>query len=180
MDSDELEKAQKLAQQRAIIRYLESSDGKNMNHEQLRSGPNKGQTAGGAYGIVPNSLKDFARQSMKRNIPVDTDILAYMDDPHEEVTKRLNEDREFDEKSAEMALNLINSKTGGDEAKTAYAWRTGHNRSDADMEANAAKHPYVQAYLREKEKRSPRPERVAQDEEPRESGIDLVRKLLGL
>jgi hypothetical protein len=152
MDPQVLDDAEKLARQKAIIRYLESSNGQNLNHAMLTSGPNAGQTAGGAYGIVPNSLKDFAKQSMNRNIGVDPDILVEMDKPADEVTKQLNTRPDLDDKAAEMALRLINAKTGGDEAKTAYAWRTGHNQSPEKLEQGAAEHPYVRAYNQQREK----------------------------
>lgn len=178
MDPAVLEELQKIARQKAIIRILESSNGKNLQHQPLTSGPNAGQTAGGAYGIVPNSLKDFANQSMNRNIGVDPDILTMMDNPADQVTNALNTNRELDDKAAEMALRLINAKTGGDEDKTAYAWRTGHNQSDEAMEKGAKTHPYVQAYEKQKDLMADTP----QNREPatEDSPMARVKRMLGM
>lgn len=178
MDPQVLAEMEKLARQKAIIRHLESSNGQNMNHEMLTAGPNKGQRAGGAYGIVPNSLKDFANQSMNRNIGVDPEILVEMDKPHEEVTKALNERRELDEKAAEMALRLINMKTGGDEEKTAYAWRTGHNQSDEKLQKGVEEHPYVRAYRQQREQIAAQPSGV--DRKLSSEIPDRIRRMLGL
>lgn len=142
---------EKLSRQKAIIRYLESSNGQNKDHAVITSGPNAGQQAGGSYGILPNSLRDFARQSMNRKMEVDPDLLREMNKQPEEVTQDLNNDSSLDDKAAEMGLRLINQKTGGDEDKTAYAWRTGHNQSDEALAKGAAEHPYVQAYRKERE-----------------------------
>lgn len=148
-DPQAVEQMEKLARMKAIIGKLESSGGQNMDHAPLTQGPNAGQTAGGAYGIVPNSLKDFAHQSMNRNIPVDVDLLAKMDEDPTKVTQELNNNRKFDDQAAEMALKLILQKAGGNEEKAAYAWRTGQNQSDEKMQQGLS-HPYVEAYRKEK------------------------------
>lgn len=169
MDPTLVDELNKLARQKAIIRMLESSGGKNFAHKPLTSGPNAGQTAGGAYGILPSSLKDFANQSMNRDMPVDLDILTNMDKPADEVTNLLNTNRNFDEKAAEMAIKLLNKKYG-DEEKAAYAWRTGHNQSDEAVAKGAETHPYVEAYRKQKALQE------TQDKKP----TNLIQKLLGM
>jgi hypothetical protein len=113
----------------------------------LTAGPNKGQTAGGTYGIVPNSLIDFIKQSKKRGLEVDPRLLELAAKPHHEVTKALNENRELDDLAGELGARLVLHKTGGDEEKAAFGWRTGHNRDFANLQSEKyAGNPYVKAY----------------------------------
>lgn len=181
MDPQVLQEMERLARAKAIIRKLESSDGQNMAHEMLTEGPNKGQTAGGAYGIVPNSLIDFVKQSRNRKMVVDPDLVNAMSRPADEVTKKLNEDRAFDEKAADMALKLLLSKTGGNEEQAAYGWRTGHNRTPEQFAKGAETHPYVQAYKKEAEtyNAAKQPKRDVASEPPAEDVMSKIRNMLG-
>lgn len=131
-----------------ILSQLETSGGKNLKHKPIKKGVNVGQTAGGEYGIVPASLQDFAKQTMNRNVPVDVDVLAEMDKPHSEVTKKLNQDKEFDKKAAQMAAELMLMKSGGDEEKAAYRWNMGHNTPNSEIEKNLDSNPYVEKFRR--------------------------------
>lgn len=128
-----------------LIKYLESSDGKNLNHETLTEGPNKGQTAGGAYGMVPGSAADFINQARNRNYVLPPDVEKLKKLSPDEVTKTLNENRELDEAMADVAADVMLAKTAGDEEKAAYGWRTGHNR-DFKVLKDYLAHPYVEKY----------------------------------
>lgn len=180
LDPQVLDDMEKLARQKAIIRYLESSNGQNLNHQTIQTGPNTGQRAGGAYGILPNSLRDFANQSMNRNIGVDPDLLIEMGKKSGEITNDLNKNPELDDKAVEMALRLINSKTGGDEDKTAYAWRTGHNQSDEALSKGAAEHPYVKAYREQREKYLAANPTVEAPKAPEKDVLGRLKNLIGL
>lgn len=130
-----------------IIKHLESSSGKNMDHDTINSGINSGQTAGGAYGIVPNSLKDFVGQARNRNYILPEDLSNVKDLSDEEITERLNTDRQFDEDAADLGSELLLQKAGQDESKAAKGWRRGHNQSFKRLdEKKLMEDPYVRAY----------------------------------
>jgi hypothetical protein len=133
-----------------LIKFLETSGGKNLNHETLSSGINKGETAGGAYGMVPSSAKDFIKQAQNRNfiLPEGTEEILQM--PANEVTEKLNKNRNLDEALADVAADVILNKTSGNEEKAAYGWRTGHNRNFKVLQ-DYLQHPYVKKYKELKE-----------------------------
>lgn len=150
MDPQILHEMDKLARQKAIIRTLESSDGVNFEHALIKTGPNAGQRAGGAYGILPNTFRDIVIQSKKRNMKVDQSLLVEMKKPSEQITADLNKNPSLDDKIAELGIRLVNDKTDGNEEKTAYLWRTGHNQSVTQLKKGAMSHPYVKAYRKER------------------------------
>jgi hypothetical protein len=58
----------------SIIRFLESSDGKNIKHRMILSGIHKGTAAIGDYGLMPNTIKLFG--SMESDLYVVATKLA--------------------------------------------------------------------------------------------------------
>lgn len=166
------------------IRFLESSDGQNMQHDAIKTGPNAGQRAGGAYGILPNSLKDFVNQAKNRNMPVDPRLIDLIGKSHEEVTEILNNNRELDDLASDLGSKVVLNKTEDDEEKAAYAWRTGHNRDFANLPPETySNNDYVKAY-REKSQEFPlrQPAATAAPEiEPEEPGLfGNIKKYLGM
>lgn len=130
-----------------VIKQLESSGGKNLSHETIESGINAGQTAGGAYGILPNSLKDFVNQAKNRNYEIPEELSNIKRLTPDQITDKLNQDRNFDEKAADLGSNILLEKTGGNELKAATGWRRGHNQNFNEMtDQDALNDPYVRAY----------------------------------
>lgn len=126
---------------------LESSGGKNKDHERLTTGVNAGQKAGGAFGIVPNSARDFVRQAQNRQYILPEGMEEIKTMPAEDLTNKLNNDPEFDNKVSDLASELLLQKAGQSEERAAYGWRRGHNIIGRTDEDTAKKDPYVQKYL---------------------------------
>ena len=137
---------QKLKKFKAIIRQLESSDGKNLNHAPVASGLNKGQQAGGAYGILPNTLNNFVASGKNKGELIDPRLDAMSKLPPEVVTQILNEDRELDDKAADLGMGQVLPRADWDEEKAAYGWNTGHNRDYKNLSPEYKDFDYVQKY----------------------------------
>jgi len=87
------------------ISQLETSGGKNLNHETVKEGPLKGETAEGKHGHMPSTQRD-----MIKRYPANLD---------ENSTPE-----EIDRQLAEHVLN----RAKGDETLASGLWRHGHNR----------------------------------------------------
>jgi hypothetical protein len=164
------------------IKFLESSGGRNLAHAPIETGINAGQVAGGAYGILPNSLVDFVKQSRNRGLNIDPRLVELSQLPPEEITKRLNEDRGLDDLAADLGSQLLLQKTMGDEEKAAYGWRTGHNRPFNKLSPDEyQKHPYVEAYNKEKILQAPEPAAPVAEQpiEDEDTTFSKLRKFFG-
>lgn len=130
-----------------IIRQLESSNGQNMNHEPIQTGINAGETAGGAYGILPNSLKNFIHQGRNRDYILPANLTGVGRLTDDEITDKLNNDRNFDENAADLGASILLQKTGQDESKAAAGWRRGTNQDFQNITPeDIQQDPYVRAY----------------------------------
>lgn len=133
----------KLDRFKKTIKFLETTNGTNLNHRRNSAG----ERAGGAYGIIPSSLSDFINQTYNREMPVDTRLLDIANKPPDEVTEILNKDREIDEAAGDLGANLLLNKTGGDEEQAAYGWRLGHNRDFENLDPSVYQNlDYIKAY----------------------------------
>lgn len=160
-----------------IIKHLESSGGKNLNHETIQSGINAGQTAGGAYGILPNTLNNFVNTSRNKGEAIDPRLDAMTQLPSEVVTDILNEDRELDEKAAELGMGQVLNRAGWDEEKAAYGWNQGHNRNFKEMANETIKdHEYVRKY---REKMGEHPDITPKSRKMDSKFFQNIKKLLG-
>jgi hypothetical protein len=135
-----------------IIKMMESSGGKNMNHKRIEKGSTEGQTAGGAYGMVPSTITDVVNQLHNRKIEVDPRLeqLSELAQTNPDaVTKVLNKNRDIDELAADHMTTLLENKTGGDINKMAYAWNMGHNRDFSKLdEKKLNKSDYFRKFAR--------------------------------
>ena len=125
----------------ANIGQIESSGGKNTKHKTITSGPQKGQTAIGTYGLLPNTVDEIANRSS------DPDIQALGNMEADEQKSYLESNPDMEQKVArELASHVLN-KQGGNEEKAAYSWLYGHNLSPESVdERDYQDEPYVQKY----------------------------------
>lgn len=104
------------------ISQLESSGGKNLDHEEVETGPLKGETAEGPHALMPSTKTELMNRYPS----------ALQEDSSPE---------EFDKKLAEHVLN----RAQGDETTAAGLWRHGHNRPE-DKFDKLRDTKYAQAY----------------------------------
>jgi len=109
------------------IAQQESSGGKNLQHETLASGQHKGQTAGGAWGMMPKTVGYVLRLSknLRKKYPKLTEKVKDLNTNHGAVTKRLNEDPKAAYDLAKTLYNHIKSVHGDDVSKIFHSWHYG-------------------------------------------------------
>jgi hypothetical protein len=111
------------------IAQVESSGGENLDHKTLDSGMHKGQTAGGAWGIMPKTAAYIFKLSknLRDKYPDLVEHLSDVSKNHKEITKKLNEDPEASHDVAKALLNHIKSIHGDDLDKVIHSWHYGIN-----------------------------------------------------
>lgn len=130
-----------------VIRMLESSGGKNTKHKTIQSGLHEGDTAGGDYGIMPNTMDEM----LTRNpIPYSPKYIKKLKVLEPDQKKQLIEENpQFQELMADRVYDKIKDTVGEDELKQAAAWTYGHNRPAKDPFYTSGKYldtDYVKKY----------------------------------
>lgn len=111
------------------IAKVESSGGTNFNHQQIKSGIQKGDQAIGAFGLMPNTVDEIINRGT--DIPHADDILSM--DPQEK-KKYLEDNPDVEYALARRLASQVLDKQNGDQEKAAFAWNQGHNLSPDQIE----------------------------------------------
>lgn len=111
------------------IAQIESANGTNFNHKTIKSGLQKGQTAIGTYGLLPNTVDEIVNRSKDPALKE----LKDMDPDEQKAYLESNPDKE--QLVARHLAEHVLSKQGGDQEKAAFAWNQGHNLSPNSIEA---------------------------------------------
>ena len=108
------------------VGFLESSDGKNVNHKTMEEGLHAGDTAHGTFGLMPNTIKEMANRRRLANEAdeLDKQILKA---PNEDIPTILQNNPLAQQRYAETMAQKVAETTGGDIPLAAVAWRYGHN-----------------------------------------------------
>lgn len=134
MDNDINEFLRKISQ-------IESSGGSNFEHKEIKSGPQKGQTAIGTYGLLPNTVDEVVARSKDPELKE----LSDMTPKQQKIYLESNPDKE--QLVAKHLAEYVLDKQGGDQEKAAYSWLYGHNLSPKAIEKRDYKdEPYVQKF----------------------------------
>jgi hypothetical protein len=107
-----------------LIRNLESSGGKNVNHKPTASG----KLAIGEYGQMPDTIRELANRARlgKENNMMDDSMVKGSD---EYVSQSLAKSPEIRNKYAGQMAKMLLDKTGGDMELAATGWLYGHNHN---------------------------------------------------
>lgn len=143
------------------IGFKESSGGKNINHKTMNSGPHKGHTAGGIFGMMPNSAaftisKDHELASKYPNL---AEASKDMKSNHKQFTDLFNTDPQA---AADFAVSYFNRNKGKtkSEQQLAYSWLNGlkgsWNKYKEGGKGALEKHPYVQDVMKHYAKLKPK------------------------
>lgn len=116
------------------IAYNESGDepggdNANFNHKIIKSGPQKGQTAIGTYGLLPNTVDEVLNRSKDPNLKE----LKNMDPDEQKAYLESHPDKE-DLVARHLAAYDLD-RQGGDPEKAAFAWNQGTNLTPEKIEA---------------------------------------------
>jgi hypothetical protein len=89
------------------IGFIESSGGKNFNHKTMTSGIHKDHTAGGIFGIMPNSVNFIFRKDkeLAKKYPEIAEKAKDIKNNHKHITELLNNEHEI---SADIAKSMFN------------------------------------------------------------------------
>lgn len=120
-----------------LMKFLETSDGKLMNHQRMTSGMHEGQTAMGKYGLMPNTAKEMANRVKNKT---ELDQMIKNADPMM-VESILNENpHKYDEYKKIMADHVL-ERTNEDPVLAATAWRYGHNAPISKLKEKIENNP---------------------------------------
>lgn len=110
------------------IAQIESNSGTNFNHQEIKTGPQKGQTAIGTYGLLPNTVDEVITRSKDPELK----DLSNMDADQQKEYLEANPDKE--RLVARHLAEHVLEKQDGNQAKAAFAWNQGHNLSPEEVE----------------------------------------------
>lgn len=121
-------KAQHLQDFLKKISMLESSGGKDIDHEKMHTGIQAGDKAVGDYGLMPNTLVEMAKR-----YPSPT--TQGMDKGELEINTLLNP--EFEQTMAGTMADYLKNKRGLSDDEAAAAWESGHNTPVENLNLNS-------------------------------------------
>jgi hypothetical protein len=108
------------------IGYIESNNGKNINHPVISFGVNKGERAIGTYGLTPNTVDDMlSRMRSEGSITPELSDLQNLD--HNEMRQVLEQRPDLQKQIAERLAQHVLTRQGGNQEAAAYSWNAGHN-----------------------------------------------------
>ena len=127
------------------ISNVESSGGKNFNHDLIQKGMHTGHKAIGRYGLMPNTVNEVLnRMRIKGTLTPELEKLNKLDATTLKST--LEQSPELEDQIAETLAERILERQQ-DEEKAAYSWHQGHNLTpDKITQQNYLDHDYVKKY----------------------------------
>lgn len=127
------------------ISQIESSGGKNYNHDLIQKGIHTGHKAIGRYGLMPNTVNEtLNRMRMSGTITPELAELNKLDPQTMKATLESNPGLE--DQIAEALANRVLERQQ-DEEKAAFSWHQGHNLTPEQIDAKKyQEHDYVKKY----------------------------------
>ena len=104
----------------AVTKKIESSDGRNTDHATMKSGIHAGQAAMGSYGLMPNTIREFANRQK------DPQLKALAALPEEQMRATLAADPGLEERVAGYVASHVLNKYQ-DPKVANFAFQYGHN-----------------------------------------------------
>lgn len=119
-----------------LIKAMESSGGKDTAHKPVEEGIQQGDSAIGAYGLMPNTAKEMAGAG---KIGPSDDVIKNL--PNTEVSDLLKENPQLSEQYVKMLAEKLMNKTQGDPILGMTGWNQGHNLPLEDIKQRAKDNP---------------------------------------
>ncbi len=142
------------------IGMKESSGGKNLKHATMTEGPHKGHTAGGMFGMMPNSAAFIINKDpeLAKKYPKMLEAAKDMNKNHQQFTELFNNDPEAAADFAISQFKRNKGKTKSDQ-QLAYSWLNGlkgsWNKYKEHGKNSFSEHPYVKDVMEEYQKLKP-------------------------
>jgi len=139
------EKARQIQNFLNTISQIESSGGKNFDHQQMKGGIHSGDKAIGRYGLMPNTVNEtLNRLRMSGQLTPELAELNKLDSATLKSTLEGNPGLE-DQIAKSLADRVLAKQQ--DEEKAAYSWNQGHNLTPERIaERPYQEHDYVKKY----------------------------------
>jgi len=129
------------------IAMLESSGGRNVNHQPVTRGVNAGQTAIGAYGMMPATIQETINRAKMSGRPLPEGYDDLDQDSPQEMHQVLDNNPNLQKQLASDLAQRILSRTGGNDIVGAYMWTNGQNLNpNAVTTRDLVNSPYAQKY----------------------------------
>lgn len=117
------------------IRQIESSGGKDIDHDIIKHGLHKGSSAIGEYGLMPNTIKEFInRRKAKGRFGPDEALMSQMSP--EQLKQFLQDQDRVEQNLASDVADRVLRRSKGDIEKAAYMWNQGHNKLASSIDQN--------------------------------------------
>ena len=108
------------------IMQIESSGGKNTNHEEVKTGPMKGLRAIGRWGFMPPTVKNTLDR-MKMNGKLTGDLRPLYTMNREQLGEHFEHNPTSELKLARFLARHVLKNNHGDQKRAAYSWLHGSN-----------------------------------------------------
>lgn len=143
-----------------LMRYLETSGGKNLDHKPMEEGIHQGDAAVGEYGIMPNTAKEMAN---RRRLSGEADDLDKQILGSPNAQDVLSANPQAQERYAQELAKKILQKTQGDLPTAAAGWLYGHNQSAEQMQEALKRDPVYQKRIEDALKKFPKFKRFGEE-----------------
>lgn len=140
------------------VQQLESSGGIDLSHDTIKEGLQKGQTALGEFGLLPNTVRELAARLRRRdpklqldpNFQGDPEIQQW-EHPSEadsttdaDLSAAYSDSPDLQRRTARYLGRLLESNAQGDPEKMAYGYKMGHNQDLVNVSPEVLQaSPYV-------------------------------------
>lgn len=155
------------------LMQIESDGGINTKHQQVQSGPSKGETAIGRWGLLRPTIQEIIRRQVKQGT-VDPKILNIYHDDNKKLADFFKKRPHLELELARFLADHILKNNDYNYEKGAYAWLNGHNLRNIDHDT-IKNHYYVNRY-REFDKVNPFYKTLSKSEEDFGSRLDKWAK----
>jgi len=125
------------------ISMIESSGGKNKNHEMTTVGVNAGHTAGGSTGLMPITIAETVAKTPELKAKYQH-LLSMKPD---QVTAAINQHPDMETDIANHHWKRLSNVFRNDRPRMAFAWRNGITAAKNATSEQISNHPYVQKFM---------------------------------
>lgn len=125
------------------ISLNESSGGKNVNHQTMKHGIHRGDTAIGQYGLMPKTVQEMSNR-IRRDYGSDHPLSSYNKMNEKQMRESFKNNPQHEEDMARYMANYVHDKSKGDENEMSWRWFQGHNTKKLPKDWD--KHDYVIKY----------------------------------
>jgi hypothetical protein len=123
-----------------LMSLMESSGGKNIQHQPITTGLQAGSTAYGQFGLMPNTVKEMAKRR-KSNGSADDNDQQIINSDNDGITNTLQQHPELEQRYAQDLAQKALDKSNGDVVDAAYRWRWGQNLPQERIDEIKKKNP---------------------------------------